>query len=561
MNACIECQQPVIENQEGLLCEECDRWQHRECDSGVTRAEYLRGVENGYIEWSCRQCSENDQPMPDEIDVFAADLGQFVEPEVHQEVEMENPYPQPNPVAGNDDEGDEIQYVVEEGTSAKGKATLIDSLGYQYTKKVDRRRANTTWRCYRRTLALTCKATVLERDGVYTRGLHEHICGMMPGRGKVAVIRRKIKATALERPFDSAAEIRDTIMRDDIGVGQIALHPTLPKPSSLARQANLRRKLSRPRHPSNLQFELQNQHIAPGFLRDDVVIDGGRHVLFATDAMMDILGRARVWYLDGTFKLIRDPFYQLFSIHSFIRTGTSVKQVPLLFAVMSGKRSVDYTAVLRSVLRMLPENNVVKVVADYEASIWQSIRQVLPNVEIAGCLFHYTQAIFRKVQDVGLQRAYRQQAATRLFIRQLMALPTLPVEHVEAVFRRMRRNAGQSPQLQELLTYMDDYWINGDIYSPMDWVIFRQQIRTHRAKRANLHFYLLCKLLHEESEMVAINAELIFREDEIRRQSRHAVIATQRLNGYWDEYVRGARTARSLLLASSRVISRNARNP
>ncbi|XP_071949116.1 uncharacterized protein [Antedon mediterranea] len=317
------------------------------------------------------------------------------------------------------------------------------------------------------------------------------------GRGKVAVI--KIKATALEQLFNSAAEIVDTIMRDDIGVGQIAFHPTLPKPSSLARQANLRRKLSRPRHPSNLQFELQNQHIAlaPGFLRDDVVIDGGRHVLFATDAMMDILARARVWYLDGTFKLIRDPFYQLFSIHSFIRMGTLVKQVPLLFAVMSGKRSVNYTAVLRSVMRMLPKNNVV---ADYEASIWESIRQVLPNVEIAGCLFHYTQVcdvfylLFLFLQQ--RQPCYLNLNALFGVFRLIFLTNNLIFLSYRQSFERCRmsvcreRTANkqqrdfssdnlwlfqryqwnmwrlssdgcdatpeQSPQLQELLTYMDD---------------------------------------------------------------------------------------------------------
>ncbi|XP_071941090.1 uncharacterized protein [Antedon mediterranea] len=107
----------------------------------------------------------------------------------------------------------------------------LGCLGYQYCKKVDKRRANTTWRygCLR-TRAVTCKATVLEKDGEYTGGsIHDHICGMRLGRGKVATVRRDVKRKAMERPFESAAEIVDRVMRDDIGVGQVELHPTLPK--------------------------------------------------------------------------------------------------------------------------------------------------------------------------------------------------------------------------------------------------------------------------------------------------------------------------------------------
>ncbi|XP_071949439.1 uncharacterized protein [Antedon mediterranea] len=163
-----------------------------------------------------------------------------------------------------------------------------------------------------------------------------------------------------------------------------------------------------------------------------------------------------------------------------------MKQVPMLFAIMSGKRRQDYTAVLRSVLRIVPVASVVKVVADFEASMWQSLREVLPNIDMTGCLFHYTQAIFRKVQEVGLQRAYMEEPNTRLFVRQLMALPVLPVEHVPAVFRRLEQVAGNSPLMLAMTTYMRNYWINGDVFTPMDCSVFRQQIRTNNEGLAKI---------------------------------------------------------------------------
>jgi len=57
------------------------------------------------------------------------------------------------------------------------------------------------------------------------------------------------------------------------------------------------------------------------------------------------LTRARTWYLDGTFKLVREPFKQLLTINAFVRSGNYAKQLPLIFVVMSGRKKNDYKKV------------------------------------------------------------------------------------------------------------------------------------------------------------------------------------------------------------------------
>ena len=66
------------------------------------------------------------------------------------------------------------------------------------------------------------------------------------------------------------------------------------------------------------------------------MVGNRRHLLFCTDNQMELLGKAKIWYMDGTFRVVKDPFQQLFSIHAFVRSGDNMKQIPLVFVIMSG---------------------------------------------------------------------------------------------------------------------------------------------------------------------------------------------------------------------------------
>ena len=76
-------------------------------------------------------------------------------------------------------------------------------------------------------------------------------------------------------------------------------------------------------------------------------------------------------------------------------------QLPVLFVLMCGKKKSDYQKILQELLAILPTPvSLWKVTIDFEKALWSALRQVLPTVVIQGCVFHWTQALWRKVSII-----------------------------------------------------------------------------------------------------------------------------------------------------------------
>ena len=257
---------------------------------------------------------------------------------------------------------DPPEYQIIEESSQRGKKKLVDSTGYTYTVKREGDKS-ILWRCSVRSKGNHCGCTIGFKYATLTytiNGAHNH----PPPPGGAAQLRahRDIKSKAVAEVFRPASAIVDEVMADQVDPARPG---GLSNPSNLTRMANRNREKLRPSDPKDLDFQLDLNFVPDAFFRRDVVVDERRHLVFATDRQLQLLSIAKRWYMDATFKIIRPPFTQLFSIHAFIRHGESMKQVPLVYVMMSGKRKVDYIAVLQAIKDLMPSTRVSKVMIDF----------------------------------------------------------------------------------------------------------------------------------------------------------------------------------------------------
>ena len=207
-----------------------------------------------------------------------------------------------------------------------------------------------------------------------------------------------------------------------------------------------------------------------------------------------------------------------------------MKQVPLFFAVMSRKSKDDYIAILSYLRDLLPSTNVTTVVMDFESAVWGAFKTVFPSVITRGCSFHWTQAIYRHIQDLKLVQAYQECKNTFKYLRELMCLAFLPAEEIPATFKQFRDLLQPShPQpLHRLVQYIEDQWINSSIHPPSSWSIFGFSICTNndpegwhhylnqlcaRTNNQVVNLYKLIAILHKEALLVTNQCQLVASSD------------------------------------------------
>ncbi|XP_046552864.1 uncharacterized protein LOC124262421 [Haliotis rubra] len=148
---------------------------------------------------------------------------------------------------------------------------------------------------------------------------------------------------------------------------------------------------------------------------------------------MEHLCAAEVVYGDGTFYVSPSLFLQLYTLHAMV----GGQMFPLVFFLLPDKATVTYDRAFRLLkeaveargLQMSPQH----IQMDFESAAKNAVSVNFPTTLWRGCLFHYTQCVWKKTQGVGLQGDYNHDEDITRFVRRAAVLPLVPVTDVDDV--------------------------------------------------------------------------------------------------------------------------------
>jgi hypothetical protein len=338
--------------------------------------------------------------------------------------------------------------------SQRGNDIYRDEYNFTYTlngKSKDGKKLY--WTCTRKK---TCKSRVHTVDGsvVFRSDIHTHAANASETAAKSVVCN-------MVESVQSGHESTRNVIRDAVQNCSENTMAALPSRRTLARRIQRARRKLNPTPPLPVQrngFDIPDQYTKTisgfRFLQcDSGRDDNDRILIFASDENLDLLARHRHWFADGTFKCSPAMFYQVFTIHVYI--GGSI--LPLVYALLPDKTQVTYQRLLTEFSK-LRQFNPESIVTDFEQAMINAFRFVFPSVSQSGCFYHFSQCIYRQVQQHGLQNDYSQQDDFSLFIRMLAALAFVPVTDVEEAFDNLI-DAGYPDIAEPVVNYFEDNFI------------------------------------------------------------------------------------------------------
>ena len=229
----------------------------------------------------------------------------YVVPEVLHESSIAEPLP----ADAQTDISFVAEYRIVSTASQRSRDVLTDNRGYTFTLK-RRGIASIIWRCSVRNIKCKCGPTVIQRGSVFKAGRQPHIHPPKSGIEVVTKVNAILKKTTKTKVFASGAKIVDDVLLENVQPDNMPDY--LSKYANLVRTANRQREQECPKHPSDLQFEVAMDHITANFLVSNLKVEENHHLLFVTLDILQFLHKEKTWDMDGTFKVVRAPFTQLF---------------------------------------------------------------------------------------------------------------------------------------------------------------------------------------------------------------------------------------------------------
>lgn len=242
---------------------------------------------------------------------------------------------------------------------------------------------------------------------------------------------------------------------------------------------------------------------------------GERNLVFISETLLKFVNTMNhiAFFMDGTFKALPHhlSFRQLYVI-SFIYRNQCY---PFAYIFMEKKTFTSYDAIFQNLKFLMPSVEVVKVMSDYEAATRKALKKHYPTARIAGCWFHYVQAIVKSTKRFGLRSDEKFKEA----IKKICALALLPNEFVLKGFDSIDDEFKNSKSKR--WNAFREYWLKQ--WGPANISVYGLVDRTNNfSESKNKSLNLLLKRPHPNIWNLIMNLKLLEmdKSDQITRADK-----------------------------------------
>ncbi|KAF0746435.1 MULE domain-containing protein [Aphis craccivora] len=173
---------------------------------------------------------------------------------------------------------------------------------------------------------------------------------------------------------------------------------------------------------------------------------------------------------------------------------------------------------------------------DFETTMFNTIKNKYPDAQIRGCFFHYTQAVYRKVVNVGLRNDYISSEGDPLIktlVRRISALPLVPIKQLDDLWLIIESEKPENNEkLDDLTTrfrrYIWNHWTNTDRRTTNDldgWYYALNKA----AGRNHPSIFEFIVILQKEHAKIEDDMKLLQRGKKVKRIYKKYVKLEQRI--------------------------------
>jgi len=118
------------------------------------------------------------------------------------------------------------------------------------------------------------------------------------------------------------------------------------------------------------------------------------------------------------------------------------KAIPCGWSLLPNKKEESYAMMLDAIMRKVNRDGAENYKpnsfsVDFEMTVIKQLRNRFPGVHIDGCAFHMRQAIWRKLQELGLTSFFHQDGDFQELVHMVYALAYVPVDKITEYYEKV----------------------------------------------------------------------------------------------------------------------------